>query len=49
MIIANQMQLLSILKVSEVARKDLNFVSRANAGLVVYLFENEVPEIEKAQ
>jgi len=33
-------------EVSEIARKGPQlFVSRANAGLVVYLFENEVPEI----
>ena len=35
-------------EVSEVARKGPQlFVSRANAGLVVYLFENEVPEIQE--
>ena len=43
------MQLLSFLKeVSEIARKGPQlFVSRANAGLVVYLFENEVPEVQE--
>merc|ERR1711991_1028805 len=36
-------------EVSEIARKGPQlFVSRANAGLVVYLFENEVPEIQEA-
>jgi len=35
-------------EVSEIARKGPQlFVSRANAGLVVYLFENEVPEIQE--
>ena len=35
-------------EVSEIARKRPQlFVSRANAGLVVYLFENEVPEIQE--
>ena len=35
-------------EVSEIARKGRQlFVSRANAGLVVYLFENEVPEIQE--
>ena len=35
-------------EVSEVARRGPQlFVSRANAGLVVYLFENEVPEIQE--
>ena len=37
-------------EVSEIARKGPQlFVSRANAGLVVYLFENEVPEIQEGQ
>ena len=37
-------------EVSEIARKGPQlFVSRANAGLVVYLFENEVPEIQEVQ
>ena len=36
-------------EVSEISRKGPQlFVSRANAGLVVYLFENEVPEIQEA-
>ena len=35
-------------EVSEIARRGPQlFVSRANAGLVVYLFENEVPEIQE--
>ncbi|SAY39238.1 transcription termination factor NusA [Candidatus Synechococcus spongiarum] len=35
-------------EVSEVPRRGPQlFVSRANAGLVVYLFENEVPEIQE--
>jgi N utilization substance protein A len=35
-------------EVSEVARRGPQlFVSRSNAGLVVYLFENEVPEIQE--
>ena len=35
-------------EVSEISRKGPQlFVSRANAGLVVYLFENEVPEIQE--
>jgi len=35
-------------EVSEIARKGPQLiVSRANAGLVVYLFENEVPEIQE--
>ena len=34
-------------EVSEIARKEATTVSRANAGLVVYLFENEVPEIQE--
>ena len=35
-------------EVSEIARKGPQlFVSRSNAGLVVYLFENEVPEIQE--
>jgi len=34
--------------VSEVARRGPQlFISRSNAGLVVYLFENEVPEIQE--
>ena len=28
-------------------KRTTTFVSRANAGLVVYLFENEVPEIQE--
>jgi len=35
-------------EVSEIARRGPQlFISRANAGLVVYLFENEVPEIQE--
>jgi len=35
-------------EVSEIARKGPQlFVSRANAGFVVYLFENEVPDIQE--
>jgi N utilization substance protein A len=35
-------------EVSEVARRGPQlFISRSNAGLVVYLFENEVPEIQE--
>ena len=37
-------------EVSEVPRRGPQlFVSRSNAGLVVYLFENEVPEIQEDQ
>ena len=34
-------------EVSEIQERATTFVSRSNAGLVVYLFENEVPEIQE--